>query len=60
MIGITCGICGFSGDAMNFTPPDQEDGPDWICPKCGCGVYVPATLTADDFISFEVVDEKAV
>jgi hypothetical protein len=66
---ITCGICLHHGDAESFLPenvgmlPDDlsSPGPDWVCPHCLCGIYAPRTLTVDDFICIdEVDDEKAV
>ena len=55
MVGITCGICGYSGDAEEFTPERTcQDDPDWRCPECLCGVFVPVTVVPSDF--FEVTD----
>ncbi len=55
---ITCGICRHRGDADTFVPrtPDTY-GPDLVCPKCECGVYVPATLAVEDLFTVEVADE---
>ena len=56
---IKCGFCEYRGDADEFVPRDQECGPDWICPKCLLGVYVPATLTADDLAALGGKDAAA-
>lgn len=54
---ITCGICRHRDDAGKFVPRHQDPyGPDWVCPKCECGVYVPATLAAEDLFTIEVAD----
>ena len=39
--------------------PRERDacGPDWVCPKCQCGVYVPATLAVEDLFTIEAADE---
>ena len=54
---IKCGFCEYRGDADEFVPRDQECGPDWICPKCLLGTYVSATLTVEDLISIEAMDD---
>jgi len=55
---IKCGFCEYLGNAEEFVPRDQECGPDWICPKCLLGTYVPATLTVEELISIESMDES--
>jgi hypothetical protein len=55
---ITCGFCKYQGEADEFTPRDQACGPDWVCPKCLVGTYVPSTLTADDLIGLLSQDAR--
>ena len=55
---ITCGICGYKDDADKFVPrrPDTY-GPDWVCPKCECGMCVAHTITPEDL--FELWSQDA-
>ena len=56
---ITCGICGHRGDADKFAPRHQDPyGPDWVCPKCECGVYVAHTLTPEDLFELRSQDAR--
>ena len=52
---MTCRICGFRGEALLFEPAEKDEhSPDWVCPKCKCGGYSPATLCEDFFEYAEV------
>ncbi len=56
---ITCGICGYRGDADEFVPIREDScGPDWVCPECQCGLYAARTLTPEDLFELRSQDAR--
>lgn len=52
---IKCGICRHQADAAKFIPEKSgPEDPDWECPKCGCGVFVPGPIPGEFLKKVEV------